>query len=68
VIVDGGNDYLVTVENQPRLLAQLETLAQQTLPVGFADVEKTRGELPVALSMSFLTLLELTAIGQDSKV
>jgi len=31
LIVDGGNDYLVTVkENQPRLLAQLETLAQQT--------------------------------------
>jgi len=69
LIVDGGNDYLVTVkENQPRLLAQLETLAQQNYQSRFADVEKTRGELPVALSMSFLTLLELTAIGQDSKV
>jgi hypothetical protein len=47
LIVDGGNDYLVTVkENQPRLLAQLETLAQQTPPQSqFADVEKTRGRI-----------------------
>jgi len=68
LIVDGGNDYLVTVkENQPRLLAQLETLAQQNTTVVVCRCGETRGELPVALSMSFLTLLELTAIG-DSKV
>jgi len=66
LIVDGGNDYLSPLENQPRLLAQLETLAQQTLPQSrFADGE-TRGDY---LSQClFLTLLELTAIGQDSKV
>lgn len=45
LIVEGGNDYIVTVKNnQPRLLAHLKTLAQQTQPEErFIDVEKTRG-------------------------
>ncbi len=44
LIVEGSNDYLVTVkENQPRLLAQMETLTQQAQPQNrFVEVEKTR--------------------------
>lgn len=47
LILEGGNDYIVTVkDNQPRLLAQLETLAQQRQPEDqFVDVEKTRGRI-----------------------
>lgn len=47
LIVDGGNDYIVTVkDNQPRVLAQLETLAQQTQPEDrFVDVETPRGRI-----------------------
>ena len=47
LIVEGGNDYIVTVkDNQLGLLAQLETLAQKTQPKDrFVDVEKTRGRI-----------------------
>ena len=47
LIIEGGNDYIITVKgNQPRLLAKLETLAQQTQPdEQFFDVEKTRGRI-----------------------
>jgi predicted transposase YbfD/YdcC len=47
LILESGNDYIVTVkENQPRLLAQLEVLAQQAQPEErFVDVEKTRGRI-----------------------
>lgn len=47
VIIEGGNDYIVTVkDNQPRLLAQIETLAQQTQPEDrFVDVEKNRDRI-----------------------
>ena len=47
LIIEGGNDYIITVKgNQPRLLAKLETLAQQTQPdERFFDVEKTRGRI-----------------------
>lgn len=47
LIIEGGNDFIVTVKgNQPRLLAQLETLAQQTQPDDrFVDVEKERGRI-----------------------
>ncbi len=47
LIIEGGNDYIVTVKaNQPRLLAQLETLAQQQKPKErFVDVEKKRGRI-----------------------
>ncbi len=40
LILEGGNDYIVTVkDNQPRLFAQLETKAQQTQPeYRFVDV------------------------------
>ncbi len=47
LIIEGGNDYIITVKgNQPRLLAQLETLAQQQKPKErFVDVEKKRGRI-----------------------
>ena len=47
LIIEGGNDYIVTVKaNQPRLLTQLETLAQQQKPKErFVDVEKKRGRI-----------------------
>ncbi len=47
LIIEGGNDYIITViGNQPRLLAQIETLAQQQKPKErFVDVEKKRGRI-----------------------
>lgn len=44
LILEGGNNYIVAVKNnQPRLLAQLETKTQQIqLAERFVDVEKTR--------------------------
>ncbi len=45
LIVESGNDYIVTVkDNQPRLLAQLKTKAEHQKPhERFVDIEKTRG-------------------------
>ena len=45
LIVEGGNDYIITVKNnQPRLLAQIKTKAELQLPCQrFVDVEKMRG-------------------------
>jgi len=45
VIIEGGNDYLITVKgNQPRLLAQLKTIRETHWPCErFVDVEKNRG-------------------------
>ena len=45
LIIEGGNDYIVTVkDNQPRLLAQLEAKAEHQKPCErFVDLEKTRG-------------------------
>ena len=45
LIIKGGNDYVVTVKgNQPRLSAQLKTIAEAQKPCErFVDVEKNRG-------------------------
>lgn len=58
LIVEGGNDYIVTVkENQPRLLAQLETKAEHQKPCErFADVEKTRGRTTCRIVNVFTNL------------
>ncbi|NEQ26130.1 MAG: ISAs1 family transposase [Microcoleus sp. SIO2G3] len=47
LIIEGGNNYIVTVkDNQPRLLAKLETLTQHNQPKErFVDVEKTRNRI-----------------------
>lgn len=55
LIIEGGNNYIVTViGNQLGLLEQLETLAQQQKPKErFVDVEKKRGRITAANCQSF---------------
>ena len=45
LIIEGGNDYVITVKgNQPRLSAQLKTIAEAQKPCErFVDIEKSRG-------------------------
>ncbi len=45
LIIGGGNDYVITVKgNQPRLSAQLKTIAKAQKPrERFVDIEKNRG-------------------------
>ena len=45
LIIEGGNDYVITVKgNQPRLLTQLKTIAETHWPCErFVDIEKNRG-------------------------
>ena len=45
VIIEGGNDYVITVKgNQPRLSTQLKTIAEAQKPCEqFIEIEKTRG-------------------------
>ena len=45
LIIEGGNDYVITVKgNQPRLLTQLKTIREAKKPYErFVDIEKTRG-------------------------
>ena len=42
LIIEGGNDYVITVEgNQPQLSAQLKTIAEDHWPCErFVDIEK----------------------------
>lgn len=64
LIIDGGNNYVVTVkENQPRLLAQLETQAEHTQPCQrFIDVDKTRGRITCRIVSVFS---DISGIGLD---
>ncbi|HEY9778974.1 MAG TPA: hypothetical protein V6D09_02345 [Leptolyngbyaceae cyanobacterium] len=64
LIIEGGNDYILTVkDNQPRLLAQLETLAKQTQPEDrFVDVEKKRGRITCRIVNVFT---DLSGIDKD---
>ncbi len=52
LIIEGGNDYLLAVKgNQPRLLAQLKTIAEAQKPgERFVDIEKNRGLVRLAES------------------
>src|SRR4028119_1810912 len=45
LIIEGGNDYVITVKgNQPGLLTQLKTIAETQKPCErFVDIEKNRG-------------------------
>lgn len=58
LIVESDNDYIVSVkDNQPRLLAQLETKAEHQKPCEqFVDVEKTRGRTTCRLVNVFADL------------
>ncbi len=72
LILESGNDYIVTVkENQPRLLAQLEVLAQQAQPEErFVDVEKTRGRITCRIVNVFTdtTGIDLDWVGLQSLI
>lgn len=66
LIIEGGNDYVVTVKsNQPRLLAKLKTIVEHQEPCDrFIDIEKIRGLVqPVELRVSSLTSMVSTSIG-----
>ena len=58
LIIEGGNDYVVTVKsNQPRLLAQLKTIAEHQEPCDrFVDIEKIRGRTTCRIASVFTGL------------
>ena len=58
LIIEGGNDYVVTVKsNQPRLLAQLKTIAEHQEPCArFVDIEKIRGRTTCRIASVFTDL------------
>ena len=72
LILEGGNDYIVTVkDNQPRLLAQLKTLAEpQKSCHRFVDVEKTRGRVTCRIVQVFNDLkgIDFDWVGVQSLV
>lgn len=72
LIIEGANDYVVTVKgNQPRLLAQLQTKAEQTQPCErFVDVEKTRGRITCRIVNVFTDLngIDLNWVGLQSLI
>lgn len=72
LIIEGGNDYVVTVKgNQPRLLAQLQTKAEQTQPCErFVDVEKNRGRITCRIVSVFTDLsgIDLDWLGLQSLI
>ena len=58
LIIEGGNDYVITVKgNQPRLLSQLKTIAEAQKPCErFVDIEKTRGRITCRIVKVFTEL------------
>ncbi len=72
LIVEGGNDYLITVKgNQPRLLKQLKTMSETQKPCErFVDVEKARGRITCRIVEVFNDLkgIDLDWVGAQSLV
>jgi len=72
LIIEGGNDYVVTVKgNQPRLLAQLKTIAEHQEPCNqFVDIEKTRGRTTCRIVKVFTELknINLDWVGVQSLI
>src|SRR4028118_1750666 len=58
LILEGGNDYVITVKgNQPRLLTQLKTIAETQQPYQrFVDIEKARGRITCRIVSVFTDL------------
>ena len=58
LIIEGGNDYVITVKgNQPRLLAKLKTITESQKPwERFVDVEKNRGRTTCRIVSVFTDL------------
>jgi len=72
LIIEGGNDYVITVKgNQPRLLAQLKTIAEHQEPCNqFFDIEKTRGRTTCRIVKVFTELknIDLDWVGVQSLI
>ncbi len=58
LIVEGGNDYVITVKgNQPRLLKQLKTITETQNPwEQFVDIEQARGRITCRIVKVFTEL------------
>ena len=72
LIVEGANDYVITVkDNQPRLLAQLLTITQELKPCeGSVDIEKNRGRTTCRIVSVFTDLhgIDLHWVGVQSLI
>lgn len=58
LIIEGGNDYLLTVKgNQPQLLARIKTITAEQKPwERFIDIEKIRGRTTCRIVSVFTDL------------
>jgi predicted transposase YbfD/YdcC len=58
LIIEGGNDYVITVKgNQPRLLTQLKTIAEDQQPCErLVDIEKIRDRTTCRIASVFTDL------------
>ncbi len=72
LIIEGGNDYVVTVKgNQQRLLTQLKAIATGQKPwERFVDVEKTRGRITCRIVKVFTEFknIDLDWVGVQSLI
>jgi hypothetical protein len=72
LIVEGANDYVITVKsNQPRLLAQLLTITQELKPCDkFFDIEKNRGRTTCRIVKVFTELKNIDCdwVGMQSLI
>ena len=72
LIIEGGNDYVITVKgNQPRLLTQLKTIAKAQKPwERFVDIEKARGRITCRIVKVFTELknIDLDWVGAQSLI
>ena len=72
LILEGGNDYVITVKgNQPRLLTQLKTIAETHWPYErFVDIEKARGRITCRIVSVFTDLrgIDLDWVGAQSLI
>ncbi len=72
LIIEGGNDYAITVKgNQPRLLAQLKTIAEAQKPCErFVDIEKNRGRTTCRIVSVFADLrdIDFDLLGANSLI
>lgn len=61
LIIEGGNDYVITVKgNQPGLLTQLKKIAETQKPCErFVDIEKNRGRTTCRLVSVFAPLYDI---------
>jgi len=72
LIIEGGNDYVITVKNnQPQLLTQLKTIAETQKPwERFVDIEKAQGRITCRIVEVFTELkhINLNWVGVQSLI